>query len=144
MKKLLVIVLSLLSVSAWAQSGLLGKITDRFSDPEKGHTVFIEKGYRSVGISGGFRSFQVGGDSASDAYTVLSILQVGAGKLNAYNVSPRFSYFVADDVSLGVRLDYSGYNLDSDPNRSPKTLGIQAWFLLAGYIIKSPIILKVV
>ena len=114
MKKLLVIVLSLLSVSAWAQSGLLGKITDRFSDPEKGHTVFIEKGYRSVGISGGFRSFQVGGDSASDAYTVLSILQVGAGKLNAYNVSPRFSYFVADDVSLGVRLDYSGYNLDSD------------------------------
>ena len=114
MKKLLVIILSLLGVSAWAQSGLLGKITDRFADPEKGSPVFIEKGYRSIGISGGFRSFQVGGDSADDGYSILSILEIGSGKLNRYNVSPSFSYFVADDVALNVRLDYSGYNLDSD------------------------------
>lgn len=31
-----------------------------------------------------------------------------------YDVAPSFSYFLADDLSLGLRLDYSGYTLDTD------------------------------
>lgn len=115
MKKIISLVLIFASLSAAAQ-GPISKITDRFSDPEKGSPVFIEKGYRALGISGGYKSFGVGGDSVADGdgYSILSILNIGNGKLNTYSVTPSFSYFVADDVSLGVRLDYDGYFLSSD------------------------------
>lgn len=115
MKKLFCMILALVCLTAAAQ-GPIAKITERFSDPEKGHPVFIEKGCRGIGIRGSFRSFKVGGDSVvdGDGYSILSILQIGNGILNTYSVSPSFSFFVADDVSLGVRLDYEGYNLSSD------------------------------
>lgn len=109
MKRILCLALCLLSVNALAQG-----ILDRFNDPEKGKVVFIEKGNRSIGISGAFRSLNIGGDTAGDGYSVLSLLNIGTGKLSVYNVSPSFAYFVADDLALGLRLDYSGYKLDTD------------------------------
>lgn len=45
---------------------------------------------------------------------MLSLLNIVDGSLKMYNVSPSFSYFLADDLSLGVRLDYSGYAVDTD------------------------------
>ena len=109
MKKILCIALCLLYVNAMAQG-----ILDRFNDPEKGAVVFIEKGNRALGISGGYRNFTAGGDVMGDGYSVLSLLNIGTGKLATYNVSPSFSYFLADDLSLGVKLDYSGYTLNTD------------------------------
>jgi len=126
MKKLLCLALALLSVSVFAQENQVAKSNEksnpikkaltRFEDPAKGNVVFIEKGKRSLGISGSFRSFQVGGENAlsGDGYGILSLLNIGEGKLMTYEVSPSFSYFIANDVSLGFRLDYSGYQLDSD------------------------------
>lgn len=112
MKKLILTSLILLiGVAAGAQG-----ILNRFTDPEKGHTVFIPKGNRSIGISGAYRSFNVGGEDYTngDGYAILSYLNIGNGKLNYYNVTPSFSYFIADDLALGFRLEYSGYTLDSD------------------------------
>lgn len=108
-------ILSLACLSAAAQDPVT-HIMSRFSDPEKGSPVFIEKGTRAIGISGSFRSFKVGGDSVADGdgYSVLSFLNIGNGVLNTYSVAPRFSVFVANDLALGGRLEYSGYYLSSD------------------------------
>ena len=110
MKKILTLSLLFLGFSAFAQNGLL----DRFDDPEKGHTTFIPKGCRAIGITGNYRSFSVGGEKENDGYSVLSFLNIGDGSLRKWDVAPSFNIFVADDVSLGLRLDYSGYALDTD------------------------------
>lgn len=109
MKKLLCIALCLLPLNAMAQG-----ILDRFTDPAKGKVVFIEKGSRALGIAGGYRSFNAGGDVLGDGYAVLSLLNIGTGKLSVYNVAPSFSYFLADDLALDTRLEYSGYTLNTD------------------------------
>lgn len=118
MKKLFMTLLAALLLSSpaiFAQSPI-NSILDRFVDQEKGRTVFLEKGHRAIGISGGYRSFNVGGEDplSGDGYSILSLLNIGNGKFRMYNVSPSFSYFLADDLSLGIRLDYSGYLLDTD------------------------------
>lgn len=110
MKKALLMSFMLVAVSAYSQTGFL----ERFDDPFKGHTVFVPKGCNSIGISGSYRSFQVGGENQGDGFAILSLLNIGDGSLVIYNVAPSFSYFIKDDVSLGVRLEYSGYKVDTD------------------------------
>lgn len=100
-------------LSANAQSPIK-KIMERFDDPEKGHTVFIEKGARSVGISGSYRNFRAGGYVDSDGFDFLSLMNMGAGQAHIWTVSPKFNWFLANDFALGLRLDYSGYWIDSD------------------------------
>ncbi len=101
--------LCLLSINALGQG-----ILDRFDDPVTGKITFIEKGGRAIGISGAYRSLDIGGDVLGDGYAIMSLLNIGQGRLSVYNVSPRFSFFVADDLALGIRLDYSGYTLNTD------------------------------
>ena len=98
--------------AVFAQSPIQNALT-RFTDPEKGHTVFIDKGHYALGIAGSYHSFSAGGDGAV-GYSILSFLNIGNGRLALYEVTPSFSYFLADDLSLGVRLDYDGFTLDTD------------------------------
>lgn len=112
MKKLLTIALLLASVSVYAQG-----ILDRFTDPEKGSVVFIEKGYHAFGISGGYRSFNAQGDADANAgYALLSLINIGDGRFQTWSVTPSFSWFPANDLSLGIGLDYDGYKMDTDLN----------------------------
>ena len=104
----------LLTAPALRAQGPIKNVLDRFTDPEKGKTVFIEKGSRALGISGGYRSINSGGNNPGEGYSLLYILNIGNGKFAMYSVAPKFSYFVADDLSLGVRLDYDGYRLNTD------------------------------
>lgn len=114
MKKLSLLFIALtVCFSAGAQSPIK-KIMERFDDPEKGHTVFIEKGARSVGISGSYRNFRAGGYVDSDGFDVLSLLNMGAGEAHIWTVSPKFNWFLANDFALGVRLDYSGYWINTN------------------------------
>ena len=91
-------------------------ILNRYSEPGSAGTVFIPKGNKAIGISGGYRSINVGGEdpASGDGYAILSMLNIGNGEFCKYNVSPSFSFFYADDLSLDVRLDYSGYKLETD------------------------------
>lgn len=92
-------------------------ILDRFTDPKEGHVVFIEKGHHAFGISGGYRSFTAQGDAdANSGYALLSLLNIGDGRLQTWGVTPSFSWFPANDLSLGVSLDYDGYLVDTDLN----------------------------
>ena len=114
MKKLSILLASLVvCLSAHAQSPIK-KIMERFDDPEKGHTVFIEKGSRTMGISGSYRNFRAGGFVNSDGFDVLSLLNMGAGEAHIWTVSPKFNWFLANDFALGLRLDYSGYWINTN------------------------------
>lgn len=109
MKRILCIVLSFLSLNALGQG-----ILDRVRDPKAEKTVFVPKGTHTVGIAGAYRSFDSGGDVLGDGYAIMDLLNIGTGKVAIYNVSPKYAYFLADDLSLGFRLDYSGYNVNTD------------------------------
>lgn len=114
MKKLIIIALAAVSLQAFAQNPV-DRILSRFNDPENPQSrAFLAKGGRSIGISGSFRLFDVTGASEGDGYSILSILNIGQGKMQIWNASPRFAWFVADDTSLGFRLNYSGYLLNSN------------------------------
>ena len=103
----------LLSVSAFAQGPVTRYLEGRFGAP--GSQTFIEKGSHAFGISGGYRSLGASGDDTSNAgYALLSLLNIGDGQLKIWNVSPSYSTFIANDLSLGVALNYSGYAVDTD------------------------------
>lgn len=113
-KKLLFALAALcMSVQLFAQGGIKN-ILHRFEDPDKGNVVFIEKGTRTLGISGSYRSFDASGLANGDGYSILSMLNIGSGAFRTWVVAPSFSYFPSDDFSLGVRLEYTGYQLNSD------------------------------
>lgn len=112
MRKLFLAVSMLLISAAAGAQGLLG----RYSEPGVEKVPFITKGNKAVGISGGYRSYSIGGENAEmgDGFAFLTILNIGDGHFDSYSVSPSFSYFVADDLALDFRLEYSGYSLESD------------------------------
>lgn len=112
MKKICTLALLLACISAQAQGPLTRYMEGRFGAENK---PFIEKGSHAIGIKGGFRSFSVSGDEATNVgYALLSLLNVGDGKLKVWNVAPRFSTFIADDLSLGVSLHYNGYAVNTN------------------------------
>lgn len=115
MKKICTLALLLACFSAQAQGPVTRYLEDRFGVPE--NPVFIEKGSHAWGISGGYRNFSaVGDDSINAGYSLLSLLNVGNGQLKVWNVSPSYSTFLADDLSLGFALHYNGYAIDTDIN----------------------------
>lgn len=115
MKKTIIAALMLLSFQAFAQTPIAG-ILNRFSDPDKGHTVFVEKGNHAIGFSGNYYNFNAAGYTDGDGFSLLSLLNMGDGVVHAWNVVPRISWFVADDISIGANLLYSGYVADTNIN----------------------------
>lgn len=116
MKKLFLIALVLLPLSVFAQTkNPIDKALSRFTDPDNpDYSAFLAKGGRTIGITGSYRLFNVDGENPGDGYSFLSILNIGEGKLQTWSVAPSFSWFVADDTSLGVRLNYGGYRVDTN------------------------------
>ena len=114
MKKLSLLIAALMVCLAASAQSPIKKIMERFDDPERGHTVFIEKGSRTMGISGSYRNLRAGGTEAGDGFSILSLLNMGSGQAHIWRVAPKFNWFLADDFALGVRLEYSGYRVDTD------------------------------
>ena len=113
MKRLLTLALLVASVSAFAQGPMTKYLEGRFGGPDS--QTFIPKGSHAMGISGGYRSFSVTGDDATNAgYALLSLINIGNGQLKVWNVSPSYSTFLADNLSLGVAVHYNGYAVDTD------------------------------
>ncbi|MBR1873016.1 MAG: hypothetical protein IJ795_07410 [Bacteroidales bacterium] len=116
MKRILLTTLMLaLFTQAHAQK-VVDYFLNRFADPDRPRTAFLQKGGHGIGIKGSYRQFSVTGDNIGDGYAILSLLNIGQGRVNIWSASPSFTWFIADDVSLGVRLDYSGYAVDTNLN----------------------------
>lgn len=104
----------LMSLSAFAQGPITKYMEGRFGN-EGSSPVFISKGRHALGIKVGFRSINASGDDVTNAgYSLLSLLNIGKGQLKIWSVSPRFSTFIANDLSLGLEFNYSGYAVDTD------------------------------
>lgn len=105
----------LVSLSAFAQGPVTKYMEGRFGNDDGTSPVFISKGRHALGIKVGFRSMNAAGDDLTNAgYSLLSLLNIGKGQLKIWDVSPRFSTFIANDLSLGVELNYNGYAVDTD------------------------------
>lgn len=116
MKKQILMVVALVFTCAttFAQDPVTRYLEDRFDGSQDGK-AFVRKGSRSIGIKGGFRSFNASGDeSTNTGYALLSMLNVGNGQLKVWNVSPSIQYFLSNDLSLGASLDYTGYAVSTD------------------------------
>ena len=114
MKKLFVSTLLLVLFAQAQAQNVVDHFLNRFAAPDRPRTPFIEKGGVGIGIGGSFREFNVSGDNLGDGYAILSMLNIGEGRLQLWNVAPRVTWLLADDVSLGFSLVYSGYGLDSN------------------------------
>ena len=74
-------------------------------------SLFIPKGTFSMGASITYSSFSAGNELGG--YTVLSpVIKDLSGRFNTFGAAPAFSWFVADNTSLGLRLDYENATLD--------------------------------
>lgn len=102
-------------LSAWAQSEqTAAEPFDRGIG--KANSLFIPKGTVGGGLSVSYSSYQLGNGSDDAGYKMLfSLLDNVHGSLQSFGLAPYVSYFIKDNISLGLRFDYdkSGYNLDA-------------------------------
>ena len=71
-------------------------------------TVFIPKGTIGTGVAFSYNEYNIGKASDDVGYQMLfSMLQGMKGNFMNWSVAPHISYFVADNISIGARFDYS-------------------------------------
>ena len=70
-------------------------------------TTFIPKGTVGAGVAFSYNNYNLGQGAADAGYSALfSLIGDVHGSMQSWGVAPWFSYFVADNFSLGVRFDY--------------------------------------
>lgn len=82
----------------------------------KANSLFIPKGTTGVGLSVSYNNYNLGNGNNDAGYRMLFSLIGGvSGSLNTFGIAPQVSYFVADNISIGLKFDYSrtGFNLGS-------------------------------
>ena len=103
-------VFALLLAASLALPGLAQETFNRgFEGKNK---IFIPKGSLGGGLSASWRNFSLGED---EGYTLISKL-VGdlKGGYRTVSVAPSFEFFLADNLSVVARLDYSRLDVDLD------------------------------
>jgi len=116
MKRIFAVMIVLCTgLSAWAQSEqTAAEPFDRGIG--KANSLFIPKGTVGGGLSVSYSNYQLGNGSDDAGYKMLfSLLDNVHGSLQSFGLAPYVSYFIKDNISLGLRFDYdkSGYNLDA-------------------------------
>lgn len=99
-------VLICLSANSWA-----GSEKESVQPFDRGigisNTVFVPKGTIATGVNFSYNTINLGNASDDSGYSLLFDL---VGGLNAevytFGLAPHFSYFVADNLSVGARFDY--------------------------------------
>ncbi len=76
-------------------------------------SVFIPKGSIGSGLSFTYHDYNVGNAANDVGYNMLfSLLKGTKGTMTTFGVSPFVSYFVADNLSIGLRFDYDRTRLN--------------------------------
>ena len=78
------------------------------------NSLFIPKGTIGTGLSVSYSNYVLGNGLNDAGYKMLfSMLDNMNGSLQSFGISPSVSYFIKDNLSLGLRFDYdkSGFNL---------------------------------
>lgn len=70
-------------------------------------SVFIPKGTVGAGVSFSYNNYSIGNGAADAGYQMLfNLLGDIHGNMLSFGISPYASYFLADNLSVGVRFDY--------------------------------------
>lgn len=73
----------------------------------RSNSVFIPKGTIGSGVSFSYNNYSIGNGAADAGYSMLfSLLGDIHGNLLSFGVSPYVSYFLMDNLSVGVRFNY--------------------------------------
>lgn len=79
----------------------------------KMNSVFIPKGYIGGGLTFSYKTYDMGNSANDVGYSMLfSLLSGLQGDMYTLGVSPSFSYFVANNLSVGARFDYDRTSLN--------------------------------
>jgi hypothetical protein len=113
MKKLFII----LFMTVLTSGALAASETEKAKAFDRGvgkmNSVFIPKGYMGAGLSFSYKTFDIGNATNDVGYSMLfSLLSGMQGDMYTLGVSPSFSYFFADNLSVGARFDYDRTNLN--------------------------------
>ena len=116
MKRIFAVMIILCSgLSVWAQSEqTAAEPFDRGIG--KANSLFIPKGTVGGGISVSYSEYHIGNGLDDAGYKMLvSLLDNLHGGMQAFGLAPYLSYFIKDNLSIGLRFDYdkSGYNIDA-------------------------------
>lgn len=116
MNRFIVVVsaLFLASVSASASiSGESGESAQEKFDRGIGisTTTFIPKGSVGAGVAFSHNEYQFGNGTDDAGYSLLSLISGVHADMLTFGVAPWVSYFVADNLSVGVRFDYKRTSL---------------------------------
>lgn len=81
----------------------------------KANSLFIPKGTLGGGLSVSYANYQLGNGTDDAGYKMLfSLLDNVHGGMQSFGVAPYLSYFIKDNLALGLRFDYdkSGFDLE--------------------------------
>lgn len=101
-------------LNSWAGSGKTKEPVEPF---DRGigtsTTVFVPKGTVNTGISFSYNTLDIGQAADDAGYSMLFDLVNGlSGYMYSFGIAPQLSYFVADNLSIGGRIDYDRSSLD--------------------------------
>ena len=74
---------------------------------DRATSCFIPKGYVGTGISFSYKNYDIGNQGGPGFNMLFSMLQGVKANMQTWSVAPFASYFVRDNLSLGLRFDYS-------------------------------------
>ena len=74
-------------------------------------STFIPKGSVGTGVAFSYNNYQLGNGVNDAGYSLLSLISGVHADMFTFGVAPWVSYFVADNLSVGVRFDYSRSSL---------------------------------
>ena len=76
------------------------------------NSVFIPQGTVGAGVSFSYNNYSIGNGAADSGYSMLfNLLGDIHGNMLSFGISPYVSYFIKDNLSVGVRFDYDRSSL---------------------------------
>ena len=134
MKKILsILALTLVFSGSLSASGDQERAFDR--GVGKMNSVFIPKGYIGGGFNFSYNTMDLGNATDDVGYSMLFSLLSGINaEMHTLGVSPSVSYFLMDNLSVGVRFDYDRTNLNI--GNLGLSLGDLASLSLSDYVFK--------
>lgn len=79
---------------------------------EENESCFIPKGTKSAGLVFSYNDYNIGSETGYDA--LFSMIQGAIGSLDTWKFAASGSYFVKDDMSIGLRLNYNRTSIGID------------------------------
>lgn len=90
-------------------SAPLGAIDRGLGNPK---SLYVPKGTVSVSLTGGYNSWKATGEELTQGVALAGVIEDVNGHVNLAGVGAGLSWFVADNLSLGVRFNYAQRDID--------------------------------